>query len=390
MLYFLKEGSDIMHCYKKTMIILLICALFLCSCSSPSVLAQDGIIIPSEADTDDTVPELTADFDIKSNAVALPDMACPPEAIPIESAVFMALEAQSETSAPAADTVPAETPDTDINSYMLVPSGKKSTYILDKQEASGSLLILGPNLIYTGESFDFGCYYPDRNKDSVIRWSVDGVCGKIDKKGVFKAVSKGVVTVRATDLTTGTYAALHVHCIESADEVDFIPLVNNIPIANKTYPLPRDYDPGLSPDARDAFVKMQNAAKKEGLSIYPISAYRSYEYQSKVYSGWKAKYGSYADSVSARPGFSEHQLGLAFDVNICQNSFANTAEYRWLRKHCAEYGFILRYPNNESSEYTGYAYEPWHIRFIGKALAEKVVKSGKTLEELLGIDSRYR
>ncbi|MBP5604309.1 MAG: M15 family metallopeptidase [Ruminiclostridium sp.] len=379
-----------MRRHRKMIIILLICALFLCSCSSPTVISQDGIILPSEDDTEPVTPELIADTDIRSNAVALPDLTRVPEAVPIESAVFMAFEAQSETQSPAADTVPAETPEADINSYMLVPSGKKSTYTLDKQEASGSLLILGPNLIYIGESFDFGCYYPDRNKDSVIRWSVDGVCGEIDKKGVFKAVSKGVVTVRATDLTTGTYAALHVHCIADADEVDFIPLVNNIPIANKTYPLPKDYDPGIDPDARDAFVRMQNAAKKEGLSIYPISAYRSYDYQTKVYAGWKAKYGSYADSVSARPGFSEHQLGLAFDVNLCQNSFANTAEYRWLKKHCAEYGFILRYPDNESSEYTGYAYEPWHIRYIGKALAEKVTKSVKTLEELLGIDSRYR
>ena len=97
-----------------------------------------------------------------------------------------------------------------------------------------------------------------------------------------------------------------------------------------------------------------------------------------------------AERVSARPGYSEHQLGLAIDVNSCYYDFADTAEAKWLAKNCCKYGFILRYPSYASEKITGYAYEPWHIRYLGKELAKKVFDSGLTLEEYLGIDSRYR
>ena len=97
-----------------------------------------------------------------------------------------------------------------------------------------------------------------------------------------------------------------------------------------------------------------------------------------------------ADRVSARPGHSEHQLGLAIDVNSCYNSFADTKEGKWLAANCYKYGFILRYPSYAAEKYTGYAYEPWHIRYLGEELALKVTQSGLTLEQYLGIDSRYR
>lgn len=269
-------------------------------------------------------------------------------------------------------------------------SRKKQKYTYEYQKSNGSLSILGPNLVYVGETFDFDHYYPDQTKSSDMIWTVNGNIGKIDENGVFTAEKKGVCTLTVLDRSNGTYAALKLHCIKTADDVDFIPLVNNIPIANKTYPLPKDYDPGLDPRAKSAFMQLQLDAAAEGLHIFGISDYRSYNYQTQVYAGWKAMYGSEADLVSARPGHSEHQLGLAIDVNSAEYAFADTPEGKWLAEHCADYGFIIRYPSFASKAYTGYSYEPWHIRYLGKALAKQVTETGMTLEECLRIDSFYR
>ena len=95
-----------------------------------------------------------------------------------------------------------------------------------------------------------------------------------------------------------------------------------------------------------------------------------------------------ADRYSARPGHSEHQTGLAFDLNSIDMTFADTDECAWVNKHCAEYGFIIRYPKGSES-ITGYMYEPWHLRYLGTETAKKVYDSGLTLEEYLGIDSKY-
>src|SRR5699024_5056985 len=95
-----------------------------------------------------------------------------------------------------------------------------------------------------------------------------------------------------------------------------------------------------------------------------------------------------ADTYSARPGHSEHQTGLAFDLNEISDAFAGTPEAEWLAEHAHEYGFIIRYPADKE-DITGYSYEPWHVRYLGKEIAEKVYESGLCLEEYLGIDSVY-
>ena len=97
-----------------------------------------------------------------------------------------------------------------------------------------------------------------------------------------------------------------------------------------------------------------------------------------------------ADTFSARPGASEHQTGLAFDLNTITNSFKDTAEGKWVNKNCYLYGYILRYPEGKTNE-TGYIYEPWHIRYVGKELAKKLYNNGNwiTMEDYFGIDSKY-
>ena len=162
-------------------------------------------------------------------------------------------------------------------------------------------------------------------------------------------------------------------------------------IVNKTYTLPSSYGNGLTNATTEAFNKMQAAAKVDGLNIYISSGFRSYSYQKTLYNNYVNRDGvTAADTYSARAGHSEHQSGLAFDVNTINDSFANTEEGKWLNDNCYKYGFILRYPNGKSDE-TGYQYEPWHFRYVGVELAEKLYNNGSwiTVEDYFGITSRY-
>ncbi len=167
--------------------------------------------------------------------------------------------------------------------------------------------------------------------------------------------------------------------------------IGGILVVNKSYPLPRSYDPGgLTDECESAFYEMQAAAAEEGLDLYISSGFRSYELQSSLYQRYCDRDGqAAADTYSARPGHSEHQSGLAIDLNTITSDFAYTAEGKWVNEHCWEYGFILRYPADKVSV-TGYMYEPWHIRYLGKETAKAVYDSGLCLEEYLGIDSVYR
>lgn len=169
-----------------------------------------------------------------------------------------------------------------------------------------------------------------------------------------------------------------------------ITYVNGILIANKTYSLPADYNPGLDPNAQAAFYKMQQAAALEGINLYICSGFRSYSYQQQLYNSYVARDGvAAADRYSARPGYSEHQTGLAMDINYAGSWFDTTPEARWLAAHCSDYGFIIRYkPGKESS--TGYVAESWHIRYLGDvSLCKSIEASGLSLEEYLGITSKY-
>ena len=161
-------------------------------------------------------------------------------------------------------------------------------------------------------------------------------------------------------------------------------------IANKTYSLPASYAPGdLTEACAAAFRKMQQAAWKDGIDLYIVSGYRSYSTQQRIYNNYCARDGkAVADTYSARPGHSEHQSGLAMDLNSLYASFAYTAEGRWLAANAYKYGFIIRYQKNKQA-ITGYVYEPWHVRYLGEALAADVYQSGLCLEEYFGITSSY-
>ena len=216
--------------------------------------------------------------------------------------------------------------------------------------------------------------------------SSDTSVATVDHIGNIKGVSVGncTVTVTSTD-NPAVFAAVNVNVIPDTE----CTYIDGILIANKTYPLPKDYAPGWDPVASEALNVMFAAAKEEGLSLWVCSGYRSYIDQKIIYNGYVARDGKEAaDRYSARPGLSELQTGLAFDINNTYSSFADTAEGKWLAENCYKYGFIIRYPKDKE-HITGYMYEPWHVRYLGTEKAKEVYDSGLCLEEFLGITSAY-
>lgn len=177
-------------------------------------------------------------------------------------------------------------------------------------------------------------------------------------------------------------------------------------LVNREYPISKDYVPAdlVVPDvafsyygtyeksyvrkqAARALEKLFSGAQQEGYMLKAVSAYRSYERQMQIYNNNVNTRGSdKTDKVSAQPGSSEHQTGLAIDVSCnsvgcaLEVSFGQTSEGKWLKKNCHKYGFIIRYPKNKT-KITGYTYEPWHLRYVGKNLAKYLKKNKMTLEE---------
>lgn len=163
----------------------------------------------------------------------------------------------------------------------------------------------------------------------------------------------------------------------------FIP--NNLEVINLNYAIGKKL---LRSDAKEAFEKLCESAKKLGYDIKAESTYRDYYYQEKLYNNYVKEYGNiYADNCSARPGHSEHQTGLAIDVRGSSgdyNDFEKTEEFIWMMNNAYKYNFILRYPNGKE-HITGFKYEPWHYRYIGEC-AKEIYQKRLTLEEYLKTD----
>ena len=175
------------------------------------------------------------------------------------------------------------------------------------------------------------------------------------------------------------------------ETIDGVTYVDGVLVANKTYSLPASYCPGYLTTACDqAYDALKAGAAEAGYSLYISSGFRDYYTQEAIYNRYVANDGqAAADRYSARPGYSEHQTGLAIDLNGVSDSFGDTATGKWVAAHCHEYGFILRYPKGKEAQ-TGYMYEPWHIRYVGKDVAKKIYDSGLCLEEYYGITSEYQ
>lgn len=137
-------------------------------------------------------------------------------------------------------------------------------------------------------------------------------------------------------------------------------------------------------EALNAFKEMNEAAEKEGLSLVINSAYRSYQGQVELSDLYLNSYGqAYVDKYVAKPGFSEHQTGLAFDIGSRNsNVFASSKEYTWMLDNAYKYGYILRFTKKYES-ITGFRSEPWHYRYVGKKVAKIIYDEDITLEEYI-------
>jgi len=182
-------------------------------------------------------------------------------------------------------------------------------------------------------------------------------------------------------------------------------------VVNKTRPLqPKDFAPSLAvpnvplrlasdneemhlrPDAARALETLVSGAKQQGIRLMLASGYRSYNFQVSLYNGYVMDQGqAEADQQSARPGYSEHQTGMAADLEPTSRNcevvscFATTPEGKWLAANAYRYGFILRYPEGKQAV-TGYEYEPWHIRFVGTTLSQEMHRDHVlTMEEFFGL-----
>ncbi len=253
--------------------------------------------------------------------------------------------------------------------------------------------------------------YPDGSTEADERWSSgDSSIATVDDYGHITGVKSGIcyvtlrsaadpkqevmikVTVRGEDTQNGSSTP------QSNTEAPAPPVLDTegltymkgILVVNKTYGLPADFSPDLDETCYAQFKKLTDAAAKEDLNIWLSSGYRSYSDQETIYNNYVKEDGvELTDTYSARPGHSEHQTGLAIDVNSVDDSFAYTPEGEWLAQHAHEYGFIIRYPQGKE-DITGFQYEPWHIRYVGSDLANKLYKSGQCLEEYLKITSEYK
>ena len=184
---------------------------------------------------------------------------------------------------------------------------------------------------------------------------------------------------------------------EVKDSSDLLALVNKYNYLNTSYK-PSDLEEvsgfygnnvTMRKVAKDAFLKLQKDAKdNNNLTLMPTTAYRSAEFQKNLYNNYVAKDGvDAADTYSARPGFSDHQTGLAIDLknpNLGSNIRLTDDDYKWLENNCSKYGFIIRFPKDKEN-ITLYQFENWHIRYVGVEHAKKIMDEKLTLEEYIDL-----
>ena len=183
---------------------------------------------------------------------------------------------------------------------------------------------------------------------------------------------------------------------------------DELTLVNKEHPLPPEYVPSdlvvpnvpfsfaedhpkkqMRQEAAEALENLFAAAAKDGIHLVAVSGFRSYERQEAIFQRNASQMGeAEANRVSARPGESEHQTGLAMDVSAASvdyrltEEFGSTEEGRWLQNNAARFGFIIRYPK-EKEHVTGYQYEPWHLRYVGSSAAQTIANKALTFEEFL-------
>ena len=254
-------------------------------------------------------------------------------------------------------------------SYYLKSNGKmaQSEWVYDVSYQSWYYLKSDGS--YARNAWQGSYYLKSDGKMAVNEW-VDGGRYYVDGSGLWNSNSDSNTKV--------TKKGLYYSVQGKYDE---------ILVVNKHYPLSKDYNPGENPTAKVAFLKLIAQMQKEGYAVSNnYSGFRSYGTQAKLYQSYVNREGqAAADRYSARPGYSEHQTGLAFDVIGTNGHLVeDESAAQWLLDHAADYGFVVRYLKGKESV-TGYMHEEWHLRYVGKE-AKEIAASGLTLEEYYGFD----
>ena len=254
-------------------------------------------------------------------------------------------------------------------SYYLKSNGKmaQSEWVYDASYQSWYYLKSDGS--YARNAWQGSYYLKSDGKMAVNEW-VDGGRYYVDGSGLWNSNSDSNTKV--------TNKGLYYSVQGKYDE---------ILVVNKHYPLSKDYNPGENPTAKAAFLKLIAQMQKEGYAVSNnYSGFRSYGTQAQLYQSYVNREGqAAADRYSARPGYSEHQTGLAFDVIGTNGHLVeDESAAQWLLDHAADYGFVVRYLKGKESV-TGYMHEEWHLRYVGKE-AKEIAASGLTLEEYYGFD----
>ncbi|MBN2100312.1 M15 family metallopeptidase [Candidatus Dojkabacteria bacterium] len=304
--------------------------------------------------------------------------------------------------------LPRKTTKVKIRSILVVFLASAIIYLLII--ATGVLIVLSDynKLGYNYSKIDTSAIFPDTDNNSDTT-SPSDIAEKVFKSETLENILKEIDDKRQTDesssgsstgntTSTGGYPSTILSCTRSGNDL--------LVLVNKQYKLPSSYAPsdlvpisnsGIRTTKSGLYVRnimisdlknMADTMKSAGIDVAALSAYRSYSTQQATYDYWVAYNGgdtAAADTISARPGHSQHQLGTAVDFTSNEISdqlgqqFGNTSAGQWLAQHSWKYGFVLSFPSGWEQE-TGFSYEPWHYRYIGKDNASEWHASGMILE----------
>lgn len=222
-------------------------------------------------------------------------------------------------------------------------------------------------------------YYNNEYLERYIKYQENNP--SMDSKQIIKNVNMNLdqkkyeYTIKAKNLNTNKILVNKYYYLDE----NYVP--NNLEEIDK------EYSKGgikLVKEAKEAFQELSKKARESNLNIIAMSAYRSYQYQVTLYNNYVKQDGKEeADAYSARPGYSEHQTGLATDVYNQKETYTNfekTEEFKWMQENAYKFGFILRFPKGKEEE-TGYQYESWHYRYVGKEAAKYIKENNITFEE---------
>lgn len=235
------------------------------------------------------------------------------------------------------------------------------------------------------DNFKLEYYYDFENIRTTNEWTHQGAVNLYYYPNFLSADYNNARSI--LDLDEHLILVNKVFYLDNTYEPDDLTFLQDV---NKIVP-EQEYRHYLKQEAYTSLKEMFTEAEKVGIYLFSQSAYRSYVKQSEIYNYYVTENGkSYADTISARPGHSEHQTGLAVDINNTYSSweldesFGETNEGKWVANNAYKFGYIIRYPKGEEKiNITGYQYEPWHIRYVGKDVAKVIFEENLTLEEYI-------